>query len=480
MAEEKTIIIKNSDEEKKSNFTFKNYLTSIKIYRYWVLGVSLLVAVFAYLITALGINKNLSKVSSTFSYSFETQSYFGSDAKLLDGSTISINSIVGADTIRSVYENTLDEDGNKVFAKLSREDIMEDSNIALTKEKDEENIERKETDPVSVDTFILTANIKPFKTESNAKLFAKELIESLPKKISEIYSSAALTTISIGDSDDYYQSVDTLSTRYNLIDSTYGNLISKFSSAENVSSENKSLVEVKANFLSNVSISANITYVTQARSDLLKYGYVNNFTGDNKTETLALLNGKKEILEDRYNDTNTYITILKSAIDSYQHVYLATNQEGSDKVAVLSYEFEELIQEYQTAQYTLNSIQYEKDLVDKQIANVTNYTAEYVTGCTTFKNQIKKCVEVLNSESQKLSRVRTEVFLKHTSLSPMYSSTRAIEVKGTLPPILIGAAGLILGFIASSLIYTYVYINKLPASEEDTKKSDNKKVNSKA
>ena len=175
MAEEKTIIIKNSEEEKKSNFTFKNYLTSIKIYRYWVLGVSLLIAVFAYLITALGINKSLSKVSSTFSYSFETQSYFGSDAKLLDGSTISINSIVGADTIRSVYENTLDEEGNKVFAKLNLEDIMEDSNIALTKEKDEENIERKETDPVSVDTFILTANIKPFKTESNAKLFAKEL-----------------------------------------------------------------------------------------------------------------------------------------------------------------------------------------------------------------------------------------------------------------------------------------------------------------
>ena len=118
MAEEKTIIIKN-EEENKSNFTFKNYIRSIKLFKYWILGISLLVGVFGYLVTSLGINKLTQKVSSTFTYSFPTTSYYAKEATLFTGDVINISSISSTNNITEVYENTLDEEGSKDFTKLN-------------------------------------------------------------------------------------------------------------------------------------------------------------------------------------------------------------------------------------------------------------------------------------------------------------------------------------------------------------------------
>ena len=63
----------------------------------------------------------------------------------------------------------------------------------------------------------------------------------------------------------------------------------------------------------------------------------------------------------------------------------------------------------------------------------------------------------------------TTILKSKSANSVNFATSTKVELKGNIPPILVALIGLVLGFVVSSLIYTYYYVNFLLIEEEKTK-----------
>lgn len=472
MAEEKTIIIKNEEEE-KSNFTFKNYLHAVNIYKYWILGISLIVGIIGYLVTALGINKNTQKVSSTFNYFFSTTSYYSKEATLFTGEKININSIYSEDNIKQVYNNTLDSDGNKVFASLNLDDITSDAAFSL--ETAEVTYTRSASEPVSSDTFTLSANLKPFKNSALATKFVEELINLIPSRVVSSFGNYKLTNYlssASSDSSSFIVLVETIKNQYNNIDSRYSSLISKYGKDQYVSSQSKTLEEVITTFRNEyTSNSSNLVF--DLESVLEEKAYC-NYTASQKDSKLAELEADKLSLEKEKADLTDTKTNLETIISSYQNVHIDVTNSTTN-TTILS-QFENYLAQFSSVNTRLAAIEKNITLIDKQKENVTNSTSDYLAECASYKTRIVEAINKLNSSTEQASKVVSSIALSNSSNSALFASSNKVEVTGSIPSVAIAAVGLVLGYVISSLIYAYYYVNFTLKEEENNKQVNKVKV----
>ena len=466
MAEEKTIIIKN--EEEKSNFTFKNYIHSIKLFRYWILGISLILGVFGYLVTSLGINKNMSKVTSTFNYSFPTTSYYAKEATLFTGEVININSINGDEAITHVYENTVNEKGEKVFASLNLQDILENSNISLTAA--ETTYTRTNTEPVSSDTFTLTAKVKPFKNDKLASSFLVELINYIPKKVYSTFDNYKLTNNldSFKNSEAFVVSVDSIKLQYETIINQYLYLTNKFGNDQIVPSENKTLNELLNTFY-NEYIVGSSNMINEIEAELYTNGY-SNYTLSQKDNKLVELENNKKALQNEKDEKTKEKNNLESIIKSYQYVNINANSDSSS--TVITTQFESYLNNLKTINQRLDVIDKYLALIDKQITNVTSSEEDYINNCAAYKNSISNLINKLNESTNNISKTFSSFFKNSVSTTALFSTSDMVRTTNSFPSIIIALVALLVGFIISSLIYTYYYVNFVltkEIKEENTK-----------
>ena len=470
MAEEKTIIIKN-EEETKSNFTFKNYIHSIKLFRYWILGISLILGVIGYLVTSLGINKNMSKVTSTFNYSFPTTSYYSKEAELFTGETININSVNSEQNITAVYNNTVNEEGEKVFASLNLQDILENSKISLTTA--ETSYTRTISEPVSSDTFTLTASVKPFKNTTLASTFLVELINYIPEKVYSSFDNYKLTNIldSSKESDSFVVFVDSIKSQYEMIVSRYLYLTNKYGNDHLVPGENKTLNEILNSFYSEFIIgSSNLIYEIEA--ELYSNGY-SNYTLSQKDNKLAELENNKIALQKEKEEKEKEKANLESIIKSYQYVNIEVTPDSSSNTTITT-QFDSYINDLKIVNKRLDIIDKYLALIDKQITNVTTSDNDYIKNCSTFKNKITTLITKLNTSTTNISKVFSSISKSNSSKTALFSTSSRVQVTNSFPSIIIALVALLVGFIISSLIYTYYYVNFVLNKEE--KEQDNKPV----
>ena len=468
MAEEKTIIIKN-EEENKSNFTFKNYIRSIKLFKYWILGISLLVGVFGYLVTSLGINKLTQKVSSTFTYSFPTTSYYAKEATLFTGDVINISSISSTNNITEVYENTLDEEGNKVFTKLNLQDIIDNSDIALETSENTYTVRTKE-DPVSSDTFTLSAKVKPFKNSKLASRFLEELINLIPSQVNNMLSNYRVTNeiMHYGNSEDtsFAVSVSLINSQYDIIIDKYVSLRNYYGTDYYVPSENKTIAELELSFYDEYK-SGSSNLVNEIESVLHTKGYA-NYTLEQKESKLQELNSSKAALEKEKEDKTKEKNNLESIISSFQYVNIDSNSTINTS-SPLSYKFAVYVERLESVNKRIDTIDKNLALIDKQITNVTTSDSTYVSDCATFKKRVNDLLNKLSDSTNKISSLITTILKSKSANSVNFATSTKVELKGNIPPILVALIGLVLGFVVSSLIYTYYYVNFLLIEEEKTK-----------
>ena len=466
MAEEKTIIIKN-EEENKSNFTFRNYIHALKHFKYWILGISLIFGVIGYLVASLGINKITQKVSSTFSYSFPTTYYYAKEATLFTGDTINIGSVNSTNNIREVYENTLDDDGNKVFSKLNLDDIIEQANISLETEVNN-YVTRTNTEPVSSDTFTLTASVRPFKNEALASKFLEELINLIPTQVSKIFEDYRITNdlVNVSAGSSFIVSVASIKTQYETISSKYVVLSNSFSKDFYVPSEDKTISELENAFYIDYALgSSNLIY--ELESDLYSNGYT-NYVLHQKDAMLEELNSNKDALEKEKEERTKEKANLEALISSFQYVNLNSNSD-STSTSALSNRFIDYVEALERTNRRISTVDRYIALIDKQITNVTTSDSTYLSDCAAFKTRIANLIERLNNSTTKVSNIISEVSKSNIKNVAIFASSKKIELKGNIPPILVAFVGLIVGYIASSLIYTYYYVNFLLNKEEKHK-----------
>lgn len=248
------IIIQGEDNNKKKNgFTLAKYGHYISLYRYWIVAITLIVAIIGYLFAFIYYNPKAKVLTSTFTLDIpviEADMNTSSDKKLVyyDGTLFYYNDILSVQNLKHVIDNTKvnSESDEKKYANIFVDKLSEMGTTALKIEPVYND--NKEAVPM---TYKITAKVKYIGGKDS---IAKSFIEDVVKYSTEIaYEKANNYKI------DSYLTSDLLSKNYliiskffkdeyDTIDNAYANLISNYSASATTSDETETLSQRKNRF----------------------------------------------------------------------------------------------------------------------------------------------------------------------------------------------------------------------------------------
>ena len=206
------IIIQGEDNNKKKNgFTLAKYGHYISLYRYWIVAITLIVAIIGYLFAFIYYNPKAKVLTSTFTLDIpvkEAEKDTSSDKKLVyyDGTLFNYNDILSVQNLKHVIDNTKvnSESDEKKYANIFIDKLSEMGTTALKIEPAYND--NKEAIPM---TYKITAKVKYIGGKDS---IAKSFIEDVVKYSTEIaYQKSENYKI------DSYLTSDILSKNYLII-----------------------------------------------------------------------------------------------------------------------------------------------------------------------------------------------------------------------------------------------------------------------
>ena len=498
------IIFKNDDDDGKRHFTWSDYCHFTYVFKYWILGVSLVLAIIGYLVLSLWWNPKNSistahvQVDMPLSIQKDADGHTTS-IEYLDGSRYTMYEIVSPENIRDVIDNTKDENGNLIFGSVNYEGLIESNGLSIALETETVD-EGANSDQAALDRgslqYVITCKGEYVGDSNLVGSFVNALIQNVIDKAVSLIPNQYLDSLI----PDYYQSLDLdvlltrISNQYNTIDSLYQNLLNQFQETDQVAiSTSASSTTTQTTNLRNayykifqeqyLASSGDSTIFQYLESLLSLNHYIRYTVGE---EEIAIQNcmDDGDILIDRLEDTTRTIRLLTESLARYDAI-IAT---GSVSNAVQE-QYNNISQRLESSRSTEESIL--KDLSDlgyqftrdpdseyDYIVTLPDYTeideSDYGTiqhlqnpsddawkaSCSAFIQQVDALVPQINFSLTQANQVYRSLYTSEET-GVTYRDVSKVVTEGGLSAFLGAAAGLVLGFALSSIILSaYGYIKE--------------------
>ena len=498
------IIFKNDDDDGKRHFTWSDYCHFTYVFKYWILGVSLILAIIGYLVLSLWWNPKNSISTAHVQVDMPLSIQKDADGRTtnieyLDGSRYTMYEIVSPENIRDVIDNTKDENGNLIFGSVNYEGLIESNGLSIALETETVNQESTsyQTDvDIGSLQYVITCKGEYIGNSDLVGAFVDALIQNVIDKAVSLIPNQYLDSLI----PDYYQSLNLdvllsrLSNQYNTIDSLYQNLLKQFQETDQVAiSTSASSTTTQTTNLRNayykifqeqyLASSGDSTVFQYLESLLSLNHYIRYTVGE---EEIAIQNcmDDGDILIDRLEDTTRMIRLLTESLARYDAIIATGNISNA-----VQEQYNNISQRLESSRSTEESIL--KDLSDlgyqfthdpdseyDYVVTLPDYTeideSDYGTiqhlqnknddawkaSCSAFIQQVDALVPQINFSLTQANQVYRSLYTSEET-GVTYRDVSKVVTEGGLSAFLGAVAGLVLGFVLSSIILSaYGYIKE--------------------
>ena len=478
MSETKEIYV----EEKPSKWNFRNYFKSIKHYKWWVVGFTVLGTVLGYTSFQFILNPLKQKLSANFVYNSMPATYDGlSTYKFVDGTVFNISDLISKENLQAV------KDSDQLYNTVNVDKIYKTGSLSIGSETVTSTNEQEEGKPTVLYTyFTISGRINNFPNAEIAKSFVYDLI-NYPRVISENavenFEVASFLSSAEFDSSSFDQQLVQLSKQYKAIKDTYTQLQTDFGGSMLI--DGQQLVEYINDFNLKTSVGQTST-VDNLSGELNSQNLVKFIL--NGTETSEQIIAKAKAKKDEVNWLCSYYAKVLDEKEDHKN-RVKDSLEYLTKATTTNSTYNEYLEQVVLYTKELNEIQVEIDSLERQLTyygwekdggvwkeastakgvllHLKNIIAE--SDETTWLNKNKAFADKIQVLKNSLSEERlssTKVYrAAYKNSKAVLLNKGYVTVDGGYSPFIGLAAGLVVGFLTSSLICCSIFIAK-----EDEKK----------
>ena len=467
----KNVIIIHEDNNKKENgFTLAKYGHYISLYRYWIVAITLIVAIIGYLFAFIYYNPKAKVLTSTFTLDIpvkEAEKDTSSDKKLVyyDGTLFNYNDILSVQNLEHVIDNTKvnSESDEKKYTNIFVDKLSKMGTKALKIEPAYND--NKEAIPM---TYKITAKVKYIGGKDS---IAKSFIEDVVKYSTEIaYEKANNYKI------DSYLTSDLLSKNYliiskffkdeyDTIDNAYANLINSYSASATTSDMTETLSQRKNRFeqqfidLKSVSLSSEannkVFYNVSIPEDDAS---IDALVSELKKKT-ATLEEEKTNLTDKKNKYQSYVDSLPGQLQnlpSYAEYWYK-------QLDIINTNLESVNKEIELIGYNKDAASAVPgkliDILNNEVKNKTEKGLLWKKENAEFKSRIQN---IYNSLYDYENKANSDIHYacKNLSKGYVFNEVGNGTVTGDINEWIVTIVFLILGFILSSIIFYGIGVHR--------------------
>lgn len=486
MAEE-TVIIEEKDE---GQFNFKNMGKAIARFKWWVIGATAIGALGGFLAFKLGLNPSREELVSQFSYSINAKpknfvitekttnkDFARQPLYLSDGSLFEYSDVISESRLMAVQEAN-----QEAFGKINISKMVKNGGIKITKASYTDNTTGEEVYEYPA-RYTISAVNKYFKSEQQGKDFIKAVLEyelDIAKTANNNYEVENFLSDSSASNFGLY--VNNLNKQYSAIKDCYSSLLADFATSSIANKEGASLNQINTAFQVNYS-----------------YGsYLDELEGEMYTKHLVNLTGVTDyhVLEQRAEAYKESIRSNLGKIADYQQAIkdLANTSIIDDGTSALTQELIDLNKkvldikelnafykkelanlgytvpnELELKDFDLVKYSGDGDSSKGAIQAFKNDDADWKAKCSEFALTLAETAGDLKQDRTTAGDVYGYVQNKYNN-QVNFNTPGVAKLQGHLSSLIGVAAGLALGFIASTLVVTIVYISKKEKKEAEEKK----------
>ena len=462
MSEQKEIYI----EEKPSKWTFSNYFKSIKHFKWWIVGATVVGTILGFCSFKFILNPVKQKLGAKFIYSSMPAETDGLGTyKFVDGTIFNINDLTSHESLKAV------KDSKEDYANVDVDKIYKNSSLTITSETVTDKSEA-DTPTILYTSFTIEGTVSSFPNAEIAKSFVYDLI-NYPKTISEkaIENFEVASYLSAEEFNDaeFDQQLIQLSKQYKAIKETYTQLQTDFSPS--TIADGKHLSDYINEFSLRTS-AGQISKVDSLSGELHSKGLVKYFdasvaSAEAKIDEIDALCGHyAKVLDEKKHDwdrVDTSIKALTSATttNTLYNEYLEQIVKLTEELSQIQEDIDSI--ESQLSYYgwaLVGDVYKPQDLGVRKHLNVIaggGSDDDWIQENKDFRDSVISLKGFLSEERLSASKVYRACYQnsKVTFLNAGY-----VTVKGGMSSIIGLALGLVVGFVASSLICCSVYISK--------------------
>ena len=500
----KQIVIFKNEKDEKERFSWSDFCHFVYVFKFWILGITLVFAIIGYLLISLWWNP--SKEVSTAHVEVEMPLLINKNTDgvttsiyFLDGSSrYSMYDIISPENIKYVVENTKDAEGNLVFSSINVEKLIQTNGITISLETTTQ-YEGTTSYNVPVDSgelrYVINCNNQYIGTSQEAADFVEALIQNIITKAVSLIPSQYLDSLI----SDFYSSLDLdvllsqISNQYNTISALYQNLMTRFQEMDMVtltkelgSSETTTttLRDVYNTFLQNYLATSGSETKFQYLSSLLSLNHYVRYNAGEEEVAIQNCMNQGDILIDRLDDTTRSIRQLTDSIARLSDIISTGNVSNSiqEQYAILTQRLNDDITSEEQILEDLSDLGYQYQLAEGSsydyVVTLPSYDqidpSEYGTiqhlknpnddswkkACASFIQEVDALVPQINFSLDQANEVYKGLYSSEETGIIWQDASRVVTTGG-ISSVLGAGAGLVLGFVLSSVILSaYGYIKE--------------------
>ena len=470
MAEEnKEVLV--VEEEQPRQWTFLNYLSGIKKYKWWVVGFSVAGALIGFL--GFKFILNPSKKTLTASYTYELAGkYVDTDTiRLVDGSTFNPYDLTSAEYLQNIKDAGIK--ANKAgYNKIDVEKISKNNSITIIKNVTYYNDNDASSMTVS---YKIEAKASIFPTDNVGKEFLFDVVnysKVISSKAIKNYETRSSFTSNFAELT-FDKQINQLADQYNTILSVYNSLASEFTDTVIANDQNEKIYELRNKFNASYITNSVQSFTSELSNRMDANQYVNYTKGQEDDKIAEIKSLCETYIESLDNDQRLlaiYEEQRKALTDSSAIIGSDTNV--SSQIASLNSSITNLKLEINSLEKELTKNGYEKDGSGKYVFNPLNENSTiykltaakagetvWSKGCEAFKNEINEKKTQLDADRLAVSDTYKYCYTLYKNRVNI-SNGGYVTLSGGMSSIIGAAAGLAGGFVITTLVTAAIFIYK--------------------
>ena len=461
-------IVEEEINENPHKWTFLKYIKSIARFKFWVIGFTLFGAVAGYLGFRFILNPMKKTLTATYTYNLAGEYIDADTIRFIDGTLFSPYELSNKENLEKIKAS------NEKYASINVDKLVADNAIVISKNVTFLN-ERDTSDNIEV-KYIISAKAQNFKTNELGKDFLYDVIHSA--------KDLSTTAINNYDTVSYFtdnfstitfeKEINQLSDQYDQNNLTYTELITDFGGSTIGNSSGSKIYDLQNEYVANYYTSSVQSFLEELKSTLKNKKYVNYIEGQ---ESVAINNIKIQCenyiqsIEDNNRKVAIYqdaLTNLLSTTTEYRDDIAKEIASLTERITNIKLEIDELEDELEDSGYFLDkdpgSPTYGKYVLDEGNQDSTIYklehlSDEWVDGCKAFKNLISNYKSSLELDRQKVTTVYQYCYSQYQNKISIQNGGY-IALTGAINEWIGAAAGLVVGFILTSIVTAIIYVYK--------------------
>ena len=448
--------------EENKRWTFGNYFKGIKRFKWWVIGFTVAGAAAGYLSFKFALNPAKKKLNATFTLSLPGEFDEGSTdvIRLVDGSAFNPFSLVSRSSLQAV------KDSNEAYKKVNVDKLVENGGINI--EKDMKLMNQNEKEPVYYITYKISASASSFPSDKIGQKFVYDVLNN-----ATVIAGNAVDNYNVTDcftnnfaTLDFSRKVAQLEGQYSAISKTFYELGEKFNKSSVASSEGELLSAVENKVKSNYAVAGNQSFTDELYGTLYSKKYV-DYDGSNKAakmeEIKAICRDYAETKAKKNDEISIYeaqITSLNATLMVQQDTELTKKiSELSDRIAEIKVDIKNIERELAKNGYVDGTTWDDDPSDDTVLGHLAADKDDWKAGCASFKTKLDSYKTLLDADREVASSAFRYCYKTYKN-DVIIQDGGYVKVDGAISSIIGLAAGLLVGFAASSLITAAIYIYK--------------------